>query len=592
MDSAPLPSLNKAIKSCLSKIKQRRDISLDTLDYFMVNNPRLGRFYLLPKIHKRLDSVPGRPVVSNTNYYTENISAFLDHHLQPLSQSVKSYVKDTNDFLKRIRGLGNIPENAILCSVDVVGLYPSIPHDEGLEVLKKSLDKREDIKISTETLLELASLVLKNNYFEFNGEHFLQNQGTAIGTKMAPSYAILFMDDFETRFLQTCEKKPWIWWRYIDDIFLIWEHGETELTEFLEKLNSFHPTIKFTSQQSRGTLNFLDVELVVREDGTLSTDLYVKPTDTHQYLHSSSCHPYHCKKAIAYSQTLRLNRICSNGDQFDHRCNDLEYWLCERGYNKNMVRSQVLAGRKFSRNELLDQVKPTPQHKLTLNITYHPAFRDTRSILEGIHLLLTYDANHREVYPDIPVVGFRKAKSLKDFLVRAKLPQENVIWGCRKCDKKGKGPRCQVCDMLENATTFTDKGESKTYVIRQGPLDCNSKFVVYIIQCKVCGKQNCGSTITQCRTRINNYKTKFRGYKEKFLHGTLEEGNIIQQACFHDHFCQPEHNGISDWSLKLIDQAGDEPTLRKKESFWQHKLNTFAPNGLNEREVPLTNVFC
>ena len=103
-----------------------------------------------------------------------------------------------------------------------------------------------------------------------------------------------------------------------------------------------------------------------------------------------------------------------------------------------MVRSQVLAGRKFSRNELLDQVKPIPQHKLRLNITYNPSFRDTRSILENIHLLLTYDANYREVFPDIPVVGFRKVKSLKDFLVRAKLPQENVIWGCKKCDKKGK----------------------------------------------------------------------------------------------------------------------------------------------------------
>ena len=113
---------------------------------------------------------------------------------------------------------------------------------------------------------------------------------------------------------------------------------------------------------------------------------------------------------------------------------------------------------------------------------------------------------------------------------------------------------------------------------------------MYLIQCKVCGKQNCGSTITECRTRINNYKSKFRAYREKFESGTLE-GNIIQQACFHDHFCQPGHNGISDWSLKLIDQAGDEPTLRKKESFWQHKLNTFAPNGLNEREVPLTNTF-
>ena len=92
---------------------------------------------MLPKIHKRLFNVPGRSVVSNTNYHTRNISSFLDYHLQPLLQKVKSYVKDTNDFLRKIRDLNNVPENAILCTIDVVGLYPSIPHEEGLATLKK-----------------------------------------------------------------------------------------------------------------------------------------------------------------------------------------------------------------------------------------------------------------------------------------------------------------------------------------------------------------------------------------------------------------------------------------------------------------------
>ena len=51
-------------------------------------------------------------------------------------------------------------------------------------------------------------------------------QGTAIGTKMAPSYAILFMDALERGILDGSELKPSVWWRYIDDVFLIWEHGE------------------------------------------------------------------------------------------------------------------------------------------------------------------------------------------------------------------------------------------------------------------------------------------------------------------------------------------------------------------------------
>ena len=93
--------LIKVVKSCLAKIQRRGDISNETLDFFLTENPKLGRFYLLPKIHKRLHSVPGRPVISNSSYYTENISAFLDYHLKPLAKQVKSFIKDTNDFKKK-----------------------------------------------------------------------------------------------------------------------------------------------------------------------------------------------------------------------------------------------------------------------------------------------------------------------------------------------------------------------------------------------------------------------------------------------------------------------------------------------------------
>ena len=101
-----LPALQSVISDyTLSNIKRRGDINEDTLKFFNIANPRLGRFYLLPKIHKRLHSVPGRPVISNSSYYTENISSFLDFHLQPLSKKVKSYIKDTNDFLCRLKNL-------------------------------------------------------------------------------------------------------------------------------------------------------------------------------------------------------------------------------------------------------------------------------------------------------------------------------------------------------------------------------------------------------------------------------------------------------------------------------------------------------
>ena len=86
---------------------------------------------------------------------------------------------------------------------------------------------------------------------------------------------------------------------FIDDIFFIWEHREEKLKEFIDVLNKKHPTIKFTAEWSKTQINFLDVTVYL-ENEDIKTDLYVKPTDTHQYLHSFSCHPYRCKKAYLY----------------------------------------------------------------------------------------------------------------------------------------------------------------------------------------------------------------------------------------------------------------------------------------------------
>ena len=83
---------------------------------------------------KGLSNVPGRSVISNCGTPTEKVSEFLDHQLQPIMKQGNSYIKDTGDFLEKLRAIGEIPRGVILATADVVGLYPSIPHDEGLKV--------------------------------------------------------------------------------------------------------------------------------------------------------------------------------------------------------------------------------------------------------------------------------------------------------------------------------------------------------------------------------------------------------------------------------------------------------------------------
>ena len=98
-------------------------------------------------------------------------------------------------------------------------------------------------------------------------------------------------------------------------MFFLWEHVEEKLKSFIDTINKMHPNIKFRADWSKTSINFLD-ETVSIAEGVIETDLYVKPTDSHQCLLSSSCHPFYCGNGIPYSQALRLNRICSNNEFF------------------------------------------------------------------------------------------------------------------------------------------------------------------------------------------------------------------------------------------------------------------------------------
>ena len=82
----------------------------------------------------------------------------------------------------------------------------------------------------------MAEFVLKNNIFEFNGNVKQQVAGTAIGTKFAPPYACIYMDEVETEILKKQELNPLVWFRCIIDIFFIWNHSDDKL---LENLNKF-----------------------------------------------------------------------------------------------------------------------------------------------------------------------------------------------------------------------------------------------------------------------------------------------------------------------------------------------------------------
>ena len=127
------------------------------------------------------------------------------------------------------------------------------------------------------------TLVLQNNVFEFNEEYYLQIQGTAMGTKMAPAYANLFMGRLEPQLISHAAKHIHTWKRFIDDIFIIWTGTTEEFEQFMIHLNQIHPTIKFTHEISENELTFLDITLYkgdrFKSTNTLDLKTHIKKTN-------------------------------------------------------------------------------------------------------------------------------------------------------------------------------------------------------------------------------------------------------------------------------------------------------------------------
>ena len=156
-----------------------------------------------------------------------------------------------------LKNIDHIPRDAIMVKTDVVGLYPIIPHDAGLEALRKALDNGENKKISTDNLTKMGEFVLKNNCFECNGKVKKQFLETAIATKFAPQYTCIFMDQF----LETQKRKALVWFCDIVDVFFIWTHGYEKLSLFLKDFNKFHPNIEFSRNVNKERVLFLTLML-------------------------------------------------------------------------------------------------------------------------------------------------------------------------------------------------------------------------------------------------------------------------------------------------------------------------------------------
>ena len=226
----------------------------------------------------------------------------------------------------------------------------------------------------------------------------------------------------------------------------------------MEDLNNFHPSIKFSHEVNKESIHFLDLRIRLSY-GNISTDLYVKPTDRHQFLHYTLSHPDHTKRSIVFSQVLRVSRICSEKSDFLKHFEKMKSWFSVRGYPEYLVESEMKKVKFASKNKNTKRGKSLKAVPFVM--TYHPKLKSMKKVILKYLDLLYMDNEVKRVFTPKPMISFRSARKLSSSFVRAKLyPTERTIRSY-KCG----GKCCEVCTNVNETSTFTSTVTGETYII-------------------------------------------------------------------------------------------------------------------------------
>lgn len=549
------------VQKIFQKIYEKKLINAKQKNYLIGSSePRARIFYLLPKIHKSPHTwsipykiPPGRPIVSDCSSETYRAAEFIDYYLNPLAKLHKSYIRDTYDFIEKIRNL-HIPSDAILFTIDVDSLYTNIDTSQGMAAVKQAFQKHYVKKRPDKELLQLLEINLTRNDFIFDGEFYLQIKGTAMGKKFAPAYADLFMAAWETSALRACKKQPLHYYRYLDDIWGVWEHSQEDFDEFLNTMNNHNQHIKLKACTDPNKVDFLDTTTFKGIDfhnkHTLDIKVFFKETDTHALLHKSSFHPKHTFAGLIKSQLLRFHRICTQKEDFLTATKTLFAALKCRGYSKTFLKN-------CHKNFL--QTKPALiSTALPLVTTFSPA---TLPLIREIkkNFKETFDNHKPGVHMRI-IAAYRKNKNLKDHLVRADLTPLCML--TNRGQQRSSQEYFRQIKWVEN--TQRDKVFRTEKIASPQTKNC-----VYLITCTVCFLMYVGET-------GNTVHIRFTAHKSNILRKAQMDRHIVK------HFAQHGWPAVQATVLEA-NPHWSRDQRRRCERNWISLLGTEYPRGLNER---------
>ena len=338
----PIPLAERKVAAKHLSLNRSTTLPTPLYRHLRPSSSKCPRFFGLPEIHK--PDRPLRPIVSSRGSPTYNLAKHLTKLLHPLVGKMPHHVPNSAGFINTIKGTTLQPSD-MLVSFDVKSLFTNVSTDEAILVTKSILEHDstlpERTSLTPDQIIDLLSTCVKSTYFQWRETYYQQSFGTPMGSPISPISPILaniFMEDFEQKALETARYQPKLWLRYVDDTFIIWQHGSDKLSDFLDHLNQQHPRIQFTMEtETSDSLPFLDVLISKRVDGSLGHSVYRKPTHTDRYLNARSFHPPSVKSSVNRT-LLRRAHIISDKEHLPSELKHLNVVLRDNGYRPDKLK--------------------------------------------------------------------------------------------------------------------------------------------------------------------------------------------------------------------------------------------------------------
>ncbi len=235
-----------------------------------------------------------------------------------IAATSQSYTKNSYDLKNELKKL-NIDKNTMIITADIESLYTNIPQEMGALIVTDTIyetQNKHKPTIKKESFKILLRNLLKNNIFEFINKYYIQKNGTAMGTIMAPTYANIYLKHYEDKWLNTTPLKNNIllFKRYIDDILIIYNNINKDIDLLIMEIkHKIYGPQKLTIEYNNKQLHFLDIIIHLNNHNNHKPkSLYKKPFQHHQLLHYNSNHPKHIISNVPKQALKRIKDYARN----------------------------------------------------------------------------------------------------------------------------------------------------------------------------------------------------------------------------------------------------------------------------------------